>query len=104
MCHNFPRTLLFLSSPSVTASADTHFFYQEFGIDIVGEDNKTIVHHKVAACFVCVLTEQKALLIAHVEYHHIPISCLCSDVSSSPTQRRDAFQHAVSHSSHPFLK
>ncbi|KAI0324737.1 hypothetical protein GY45DRAFT_1230501, partial [Cubamyces sp. BRFM 1775] len=26
----------------------------EFGIDIVGEDNKTIVHHKVAARVVCV--------------------------------------------------
>ena len=33
---------------------------QEFGIDIVGEDNKTIVHHKVAARVVCVLTELDA--------------------------------------------
>jgi hypothetical protein len=33
-------------------------FSQEFGIDIVGEDNKTIIHHKVAARVVCVLTEQ----------------------------------------------
>lgn len=32
----------------------------EFGIDIVGEDNKTIVHHKVAARVVCVLTELDA--------------------------------------------
>ncbi|KAG8932074.1 hypothetical protein FRC02_001704 [Tulasnella sp. 418] len=27
----------------------------EFGIDIVGEDNKTIIHHKVAAKVICVL-------------------------------------------------
>ena len=33
---------------------------QEFGIDIVGEDNKTIVHHKVAARVVCVFTELDA--------------------------------------------
>ncbi|KAI0360813.1 hypothetical protein OH77DRAFT_1393258 [Trametes cingulata] len=32
----------------------------EFGIDIVGEDNKTIVHHKVAARVVCVFTELEA--------------------------------------------
>ncbi|KAI1798341.1 hypothetical protein LXA43DRAFT_24130 [Ganoderma leucocontextum] len=32
----------------------------EFGIDIVGEDNKTIVHHKVAARVVCVFTELDA--------------------------------------------
>jgi hypothetical protein len=73
MCHNFPRTLLSLSSPSVTAPSDTHFFYQKFGIDIVSEDNKTILHHKVAAPVVCVLAEQEALLTAHVEYHHILI-------------------------------
>ncbi|KAG6852225.1 hypothetical protein C0991_001827 [Blastosporella zonata] len=30
----------------------------EFGIDIVGDDNKTIIHHKVAARVVCVFTEQ----------------------------------------------
>ncbi|KAI0635032.1 hypothetical protein C8Q77DRAFT_1156387 [Trametes polyzona] len=32
----------------------------EFGIDIVGEDNKTIVHHKVAARVMCVFTELEA--------------------------------------------
>ncbi|KAM6493707.1 hypothetical protein JOM56_010068, partial [Amanita muscaria] len=30
----------------------------EFGIDIIGEDNKTINHHKVAARVVCVFNEQ----------------------------------------------
>ncbi|KDQ10943.1 hypothetical protein BOTBODRAFT_35721 [Botryobasidium botryosum FD-172 SS1] len=28
----------------------------EFGIDIVGEDNKTVIHHKVAARVICVIT------------------------------------------------
>ncbi|KAJ7186717.1 hypothetical protein C8R46DRAFT_1057823 [Mycena filopes] len=32
----------------------------EFGIDIVGEDNKTIIHHKVAARVSCIFTEQQA--------------------------------------------
>ncbi|KAK7018571.1 glycosyltransferase family 69 protein [Favolaschia claudopus] len=32
----------------------------EFGIDIVGEDNKTIIHHKVAARVACVFNEQQA--------------------------------------------
>ncbi|KAI0777539.1 hypothetical protein BD413DRAFT_467114 [Trametes elegans] len=32
----------------------------EFGIDIVGDDNKTIVHHKVAARVVCVFSELDA--------------------------------------------
>ncbi|KAF9802748.1 hypothetical protein IEO21_09824 [Rhodonia placenta] len=39
----------------------------EFGIDIVGEDNKTITHHKVAARVVCVLTEQEAQAAARAE-------------------------------------
>ncbi|EED77677.1 predicted protein [Postia placenta Mad-698-R] len=39
----------------------------EFGIDIVGEDNKMIIHHKVAACVVCVLTEQEAQAAARAE-------------------------------------
>ncbi|KAH9965219.1 hypothetical protein BC827DRAFT_1183018 [Russula dissimulans] len=53
----------------------------EFGIDIVGEDNKTIVHHKVAARVVCVLTEQEAQLAARVESHQNPPS-----LSSIPSQ------------------
>ncbi|KAI0646179.1 hypothetical protein C8Q79DRAFT_926207 [Trametes meyenii] len=39
----------------------------EFGIDIVGEDNKTIVHHKVAARVVCVFTELEAQAAQRVE-------------------------------------
>ncbi|KAF8511977.1 hypothetical protein JB92DRAFT_2812906 [Gautieria morchelliformis] len=33
----------------------------EFGIDIVGEDNKTIIHHKVAARVTCVLSPEDAI-------------------------------------------
>ena len=46
--------------------------YQEFGIDIVGEDNTTIVHHKVAARVVCVFTEQDAQAAARVEAQQNP--------------------------------
>ena len=31
---------------------------KEFGIDIVGQDNETIIHHRVAARVVCVFSEQ----------------------------------------------
>ncbi|EKM56851.1 uncharacterized protein PHACADRAFT_254197 [Phanerochaete carnosa HHB-10118-sp] len=44
----------------------------EFGIDIVGEDNTTIVHHKVAARVVCVFTEQDAEAAARVEAQQNP--------------------------------
>ncbi|KAF9074708.1 hypothetical protein BDP27DRAFT_1316695 [Rhodocollybia butyracea] len=43
----------------------------EFGIDIVGEDNKTIVHHKVAARVVCIFSEQDAQVAARAEQHQI---------------------------------
>jgi hypothetical protein len=33
---------------------------KEFGIDIVGEDNRTVIYHKVAARVVCVFSEQVA--------------------------------------------
>ncbi|KAF5349200.1 hypothetical protein D9756_009527 [Leucocoprinus leucothites] len=41
----------------------------EFGIDIVGEDNKTIIHHKVAARAVCVFSDQDAQIAARAEQH-----------------------------------
>ncbi|KAF8625152.1 hypothetical protein AX15_005534 [Amanita polypyramis BW_CC] len=41
----------------------------EFGIDIVGEDNKTIIHHKVAARVVCVFNEQDVQIAARAEQH-----------------------------------
>jgi hypothetical protein len=40
---------------------------QEFGIDIIGEDNKTTIHHKVAARVMCVFTDEDAHLAARVE-------------------------------------
>ncbi|PPQ89914.1 hypothetical protein CVT25_009527 [Psilocybe cyanescens] len=36
----------------------------EFGIDISGRDNKTIIHHKVAAHVMCMFTEQDAQVAA----------------------------------------
>ncbi|TCD64024.1 hypothetical protein EIP91_004658 [Steccherinum ochraceum] len=42
----------------------------EFGIDIVGEDNRTIVHHKVAARVLCIFNEQDAQAAARMEAQH----------------------------------
>jgi hypothetical protein len=42
---------------------------QEFGIDIVDKDNKTIIHHKVAAHVVYVFAEQDALVASRVAQH-----------------------------------
>ena len=41
---------------------------KESGIDIVGEDNKTIIHHKVAARVVCIFSEQDAHVAARAEH------------------------------------
>ncbi|KAK7018655.1 hypothetical protein VNI00_018341 [Paramarasmius palmivorus] len=41
----------------------------EFGIDIVGEDNKTIIHHKVAARVLCVLSDHDLQIAARTEQH-----------------------------------
>jgi hypothetical protein len=35
---------------------------QEFGIDIISEDNRTIIHHKVAAKVYCVFNAEDAAL------------------------------------------
>lgn len=35
---------------------------QEFGIDIISEDNRTIIHHKVAAKVYCVFNGDDAAL------------------------------------------
>lgn len=39
----------------------------EFGIDIIGEDNKTTIHHKVAARVMCVFTEEDVQTAARFE-------------------------------------
>ncbi|THV04547.1 hypothetical protein K435DRAFT_714483, partial [Dendrothele bispora CBS 962.96] len=56
----------------------------EFGIDIVGEDNKTIVHHKVAARVVCIFSEQDAQMAARAEQHQIQQQLQQYPASSSP--------------------
>lgn len=55
----------------------------EFGIDIVGEDNKTVVHHKVAARVACILSEQDAQTAARAEQHHM--QHLQQQYSNSPS-------------------
>ncbi|KAF9444665.1 hypothetical protein P691DRAFT_325890 [Macrolepiota fuliginosa MF-IS2] len=57
----------------------------EFGIDIVGEDNKTIIHHKVAARAVCVFSEQDAQVAARAEQHQ---------------QQQQQQQHLLQHQQH----
>ncbi|EEB86700.1 hypothetical protein MPER_16247, partial [Moniliophthora perniciosa FA553] len=39
----------------------------EFGIDIVGEDNKTIIHHKVDARVLCILSDHDLQMAARAE-------------------------------------
>ncbi|KAG9311491.1 hypothetical protein JVU11DRAFT_7687 [Chiua virens] len=53
----------------------------EFGIDIIGEDNKTTIHHKVAARVLCVFTEEDAQDAARVERMQNPPS-----ISGGPSQ------------------
>ncbi|QRV92339.1 FHA domain protein [Ceratobasidium sp. AG-Ba] len=43
----------------------------EFGIDIVGEDNKTIIHHKVATRVFVVLTPEDAAAAAREHHAHL---------------------------------
>ncbi|KAB5592829.1 cell cycle arrest in response to pheromone-like protein [Ceratobasidium theobromae] len=43
----------------------------EFGIDIVGEDNKTIIHHKVATRVYVVLTPEDAQAAAREHHAHL---------------------------------
>jgi pSer/pThr/pTyr-binding forkhead associated (FHA) protein len=43
----------------------------EFGIDIVGEDNKTIIHHKVATRVFVVLTPDDAQAAAREHHAHL---------------------------------
>jgi len=55
--------MFFLTFPRLTNPTP----WQEFGIDIIGEDNKTTIHHKVAARVMCVFTDEDAHLAARVE-------------------------------------
>ncbi|KAH7919818.1 hypothetical protein BV22DRAFT_1133559 [Leucogyrophana mollusca] len=53
----------------------------EFGIDIIGEDNKTIIHHKVTARVMCVFTEEDMQIVARVEQMQ------GGDISDVPNQQ-----------------
>lgn len=64
---------------------------QEFGIDIVGEDNKTIVHHKVAARVVCVFSELEAQAAQRAEQN--PQGYL-GQMSNQPGAGNSAFNFA----------
>ncbi|PPQ91844.1 hypothetical protein CVT25_000780 [Psilocybe cyanescens] len=55
------------SDPFELKSGDT----VEFGIDVLGEDNKTFIHRTVAARVVCVFSEQDAQVAATAEHQHI---------------------------------
>ncbi|KAG6831359.1 hypothetical protein H0H87_005370 [Tephrocybe sp. NHM501043] len=57
----------------------------EFGIDIVGDDNKTIIHHKVAARVVCIFTEQDVQVAARIEQINAHASASNFQPSSSPS-------------------
>ncbi|KAG8761210.1 hypothetical protein FRC14_006259 [Serendipita sp. 396] len=75
----------------------------EFGIDIVGEDNQTIIHHKVAARVQCILTQedlneaQQAAYaqqaqhqgLGHPQQNHLP--------QGHPGQRRPSLHGAPNH-------
>ncbi|KAG6888165.1 hypothetical protein C0995_010176 [Termitomyces sp. Mi166 len=59
----------------------------EFGIDIVGDDNKTIIHHKVAARVVCVFTEQDMHVAARIEQiNQHNVQQFQSPATSGPSQ------------------
>jgi hypothetical protein len=79
---------LYVLSPHEAFHQFSHEPRQEFGIDIVGEDNKTVIHHKVAARIVCVFSEQEAQIAARAEQHQSTSSLAMSShagPSSSPS-------------------
>ncbi|KAI0659051.1 hypothetical protein C8Q70DRAFT_1054345 [Cubamyces menziesii] len=68
----------------------------EFGIDIVGEDNKTIVHHKVAARVVCVFSELDAQAAHRAEQQHQQQGAhgYLSGIGAQPNAGNGAFNFA----------
>ncbi|KAF9259932.1 hypothetical protein L218DRAFT_907825 [Marasmius fiardii PR-910] len=59
----------------------------EFGIDIVGEDNKTIIHHKVAARVLCILSDQDLQMAARAEQHQMQHGSLQQQQQQHPQQQ-----------------
>lgn len=70
---------------------------KEFGIDIVGEDNKTIIHHKVAATVFCVITpdDYQQLTAHHPGLQHHQHANGAYHMQGQP-QRRPSLQQAAS--------
>ncbi|KAG6898480.1 hypothetical protein C0993_006583 [Termitomyces sp. T159_Od127] len=74
----------------------------EFGIDIVGDDNKTIIHHKVAARVVCVFTEQDVQVAARIEHiNQHSVQQYQSSAPPGPSQQGSAQPNGAG-SSFPF--
>ncbi|KAG6879076.1 hypothetical protein C0992_005356 [Termitomyces sp. T32_za158] len=74
----------------------------EFGIDIVGDDNKTIIHHKVAARVVCVFTEQDVQVAARIEHiNQHSVQQYQSSAPPGPSQQGNAQPNGAG-SSFPF--
>ncbi|KAH0835052.1 hypothetical protein J3R83DRAFT_10790 [Lanmaoa asiatica] len=73
----------------------------EFGIDIIGEDNKTTIHHKVAARVLCVFTEEDAQDAARVERMHNPPSIPGAPAQPSTSGSSSQFPFAQGHAVPP---
>jgi hypothetical protein len=61
-------------------------FNEEFGINIVDEDNKTIIHREVAARVLCALNEPDAPAAAQAEQQQLaqnPLSSCCQNMTSA---------------------
>lgn len=76
----------------------------EFGIDIVGEDNQTIVHHKVAARVQCLLSQddvnaaqQHAVYAQQAQQHTLGHSQPNHFQQMPPGQRRPSLHGAPNH-------
>ncbi|OBZ78501.1 hypothetical protein A0H81_02129 [Grifola frondosa] len=65
----------------------------EFGIDIVGEDNKTIIHHKVAARVLCVFTELDAQAAQRAETQNPRLNAVANQ--NGPGNNAFNFNQAV---------
>lgn len=76
----------------------------EFGIDIVGEDNQTIIHHKVAAKVQCLLSQedvnaaqQHAVYAQQAQQHGLAHSQQNHLQQAPPGQRRPSLHGAQNH-------
>ncbi|KZS89265.1 SMAD/FHA domain-containing protein, partial [Sistotremastrum niveocremeum HHB9708] len=77
----------------------------EFGIDIVSEDNRTIIHHKVAARVTCIFTpedamreqQQLAAATAHQQVQHFQAQQAAAQnhAAGHPQNRRPALQSGL---------